>query len=34
VASGVVHKGDGMAEDLREALGSMFTLTAPSEEPG
>jgi len=32
VASGVVHKGDGMADDLREALGSMFTLAAPAEE--
>lgn len=31
VASGVVHKGDGMAEDLREALGSMFTLVEPAE---
>jgi CheY-like chemotaxis protein len=31
VASGVVHKGDGMDEDLREALGSMFTLTEPAE---
>jgi PAS domain S-box-containing protein len=34
VASGVVHKGDRMADDLREALGSMFTLTTPAEEPG
>jgi len=33
IASGVVHKGDNMAEDLREALGSMFTLaTAPEGE--
>jgi CheY-like chemotaxis protein len=32
VASGVVHKGDGMADDLREALGSMFTLATPVEE--
>ena len=29
IASGVVHKGDNMSEDLREALGSMFTLAAP-----
>ncbi|HSW30273.1 MAG TPA: response regulator [Longimicrobiales bacterium] len=32
VASGVVHKGDAMADDLRDALGSMFTLAAPVEE--
>jgi len=33
IASGVVHKGDNMADDLREALGSMFTLTsAPGGE--
>jgi len=32
IASGVVHKGDAMADDLREALGSMFTLTTPVEE--
>jgi CheY-like chemotaxis protein len=32
VASGVVQKGDGMADDLREALGSMFTLATPVEE--
>ncbi|NJD18709.1 MAG: response regulator [Gemmatimonadetes bacterium] len=32
VASGVVQKGDGMAEDLREALGSMFTLASPAGE--
>ena len=32
VASGVVMKGDGMAEALRDALGSMFTLTEPDRE--
>ncbi|GMV08080.1 MAG: hypothetical protein AMXMBFR53_43550 [Gemmatimonadota bacterium] len=32
VASGVVLKGDRMAGDLRDALGSMFTLTLPDEE--
>jgi PAS domain S-box-containing protein len=32
IASGVVHKGDGMADDLREALGSMFTLATPVGE--
>ncbi len=34
VASGVVHKGEHMAEDLREALGSMFTLATPPEDHG
>ena len=31
IASGVVQKGEDMAEDLREALGSMFTLATPGE---
>ncbi|MDP2958858.1 MAG: response regulator [Longimicrobiales bacterium] len=34
VASGVVLKGADMAESLREALGSMFTLTEPAGSEG
>ncbi len=34
VASGVVLKGADMAESLREALGSMFTLTEPAGGEG
>jgi PAS domain S-box-containing protein len=33
IASGVVQKGEGMHDDLREALGSMFTLNASATQP-